>query len=62
MMMHGLRTSYLQFENHPTNYSKEGYNHVGVTFANGLEWVMYDQVDIDFMNKSDFESLKKKSI
>ena len=41
---------------------KDGYTHFGVTFANGLEWVMCDQVDIDFMNKSNFQIIRKKNL
>ena len=41
---------------------KDGLTHVGVTFANGLEWVMCDQVDIDFMKKSNFQIIRKKNL
>ena len=36
--------------------------HAGVSFANGLEWVMCDQVDIDFIKKSDFRIIRKKNL
>ena len=36
--------------------------HAGVTFANGLEWVMADQVDIHFLQKSGFKLLRKQNL
>ena len=39
-----------------------GYTHAGLTFANGLEWVMADQVDIHFLQKSGFNILRKQNL
>ena len=39
-----------------------GDHHAGVTFANGLEWVMADQVDIHFLQKSGFKLLRKQNL
>ena len=57
----------------PVNYIKiirnelsklinENITHAGVTFAHGLEWVMCDQVDIDFIKKSDFSIVRKQNL
>ena len=41
---------------------ESGDEHAGMTFANGLEWLMSDQVDIDFLNKSGFHILRKMNL
>lgn len=40
----------------------DGNEHAGLTFANGLEWVMADQVDINFLHKSNFHILRKQNL
>lgn len=40
----------------------EGHEHAGLSFANGLEWVMADQVDINFLHKSNFHILRKQNL
>ena len=39
-----------------------GDEHAGLTFANGLEWVMADQVDVHFLQKSGFNILRKQNL
>jgi len=39
-----------------------GDEHAGMAFANGLEWVMSDQVDIHFLQKSGFNILRKQNM
>lgn len=41
---------------------EKGDEHAGLTFANGLEWVMADQVDIHFLQKSGFKLLRKQNL
>jgi hypothetical protein len=41
---------------------EKGDYHAGLTFSNGLEWVMCDQVDIDFLNKSGFHIIRKMNL
>ena len=36
--------------------------HAGVSFSNGLEWLMADQVDLHFIEKSDFYILRKENL
>jgi|TARA_B110000914_G_scaffold120401_1_gene105129 hypothetical protein len=40
----------------------DGHQHAGLTYSNGLEWVMSDQVDINFLQKSGFKILRKKNL
>ena len=39
-----------------------GDEHAGMTFANGLEWVMSDQVDIHFLQKAGYNLLRKQNL
>ena len=41
---------------------ENGDEHAGLSFANGLEWVMADQVDIHFLQKSGFKILRKQNL
>ena len=38
--------------NSANNLLNNGHNHAGLSYSNGLEWVMADQVDIHFLQKS----------
>lgn len=40
----------------------DGHNHAGLSYSNGLEWVMADQVDIHFLQKSGFKLLRKQNL
>lgn len=40
----------------------DGHNHAGLSYSNGLEWVMADQVDIHFLQKSGFKILRKQNL
>ncbi len=42
-------------------FSQEDF-HAGVSFSNGLEWLMADQVDLHFIEKSDFYILRKENL
>ena len=39
-----------------------GDEHAGMTFSNGLEWVMSDQVDIHFLQKAGYNLLRKQNL
>ena len=36
--------------------------HAGLTFSNGLEWLMCDQVDIDWLDQSGFPIVRKRNL
>ena len=70
---HYITTTIADDDAWPTNYVDtirqeanrlldEGHEHAGLTFANGLEWVMADQVDINFLVKSNFHLLRKQNL
>ena len=40
----------------------DGHNHAGLSYSNGLEWVMADQFDIHFLQKSGFKLLRKQNL
>ena len=56
-------SNYIDTIRHESNrLLDEGHEHAGLTFANGLEWVMADQVDINFLVKSNFHLLRKQNL
>lgn len=70
---HYITTAIADDDAWPTNFTNsirreanrlldEGHEHAGLTFANGLEWVMADQVDINFFTKSDYRLLRKQNL
>lgn len=48
--------------NSANNLLNNGHNHAGLSYSNGLEWVMADQVDIHFLQKSGFKILRKQNL
>tara|TARA_B110000305_G_scaffold229531_1_gene280601 strand:+ start:817 stop:2241 length:1425 start_codon:yes stop_codon:yes gene_type:complete len=41
---------------------EKGDFHAGLTFSNGLEWLMCDQVDIDWLDQSGFPIVRKRNL